>query len=754
MPPHLGALFLEAGMKYALFAGFIVAIAMLGTTQAQVIQVLDRHTHQPVVNAHILSTQGKVFTTTDVDGKFQLKEVPEEVFIIRAIGYELLEVDKMNTPTSVMLTPIIMDMGMELIVKGESQHSTSIHAYHQQNTSQTMDEFLQDVDGVSMIQRGAFAWEPSVRGQADQRMNLTIDGVPIFKACVDKMDPITSYVENNNLAKLQIDKNGSRVAEFGSGNALVNLVTKKAEWSATEIDLETSFQAPNHLQVYRMNVNTSDKSNKNALRLSGAYRKADDLVAGGNERIENTQFEKFNVNLNYRHAFNETYSMEANYITDKAYDVGYPALLMDATSALADIGRLQLNIDSRNYGANIHSVMVFANKIRHSMDDYNRDVANRTVMRGMYMPMYGETFTYGAKISGDLRLVQQPTTWYTEVFSSNAYGDMLMQNLDPTIADMLIYNMDDVNTRQLSLGLKQRFQPSSSTSLNIEASIRYKQVKTSSNSHASLFEGIYNRSYTPSRALLLAGSGSLLWMINDQLSLTNSLVYSERMGNHMELLGHYVYNYTDGYFYDGNPWLDKERTLNYELHTMWKNDYHSVSVSVFGKYYNNYIDGIVSDEISSVDFQFKRNANVGNVIMAGGEVRIINSIHPNFTLEHRISHLYAQNLTLKEALPLIPPLHGISTLEFHHSATSLSLDVDWATAQHRIASQTSIEDSTPGFLVFGINAKQHWLNHRLTTTLAVHNITDKYYHRHTSIGNIPEQGFNVMLTLNYSFGIK
>ena len=44
-----------------------------------------------------------------------------------------------------------------------------------------------------MVKRGSYAWEPLINGMATERTVITIDGMRIFGACTDKMDPITSY---------------------------------------------------------------------------------------------------------------------------------------------------------------------------------------------------------------------------------------------------------------------------------------------------------------------------------------------------------------------------------------------------------------------------------------------------------------------------------------------------------------------------------------------------------------------------------
>src|SRR5690606_29783051 len=68
----------------------------------------------------------------------------------------------------------------------------------------SVDEFLASSDNISFIKRGAYAWEPLLNNMSTERSIITIDGMHIFGACTDKMDPVTSYVESNNLSTIDI----------------------------------------------------------------------------------------------------------------------------------------------------------------------------------------------------------------------------------------------------------------------------------------------------------------------------------------------------------------------------------------------------------------------------------------------------------------------------------------------------------------------------------------------------------------------
>ncbi len=738
-------------MKILIINLLLLFWAASAFAQVSTLRVLDRSTGDPVVQAHIKSGEETVIATTNTDGYFTINRDDYPVVILTAVGYTAREVVLRPGMHTLYLNPEVYRNETGLLVLANREGKNNVQAYNQQHHAQNMDQFLDKIDGVSTNKRGAFAWEPVIRGQSDQRMNLTIDGMQVFKACVDKMDPVTSYVESSNLSELHIDKSGSNVASSGGGVSSMNLVTRRADPEPFSMNISTAYRIPDLYRTFSVAGNTSDRTGRHAVRFSGSYKKADDFVSGNGTQIENSQYEKLNLNVSYRHRFKSNHTFEANYITDKAYDMGYPALLMDATKALADIGQIRFNFASNERNWRIETIQLYANAIRHTMDDYSRDVENRPVMGGMHMPMFGETVTAGTRMNGGGAISRHSFEWFLDGYVSQAYGDMEMNSLDPGIEDMFIYNLQDVNTWQGNAGLKHRFMISDNLLLKAEQNVALKNLDTGSERFASFFEGLYNRELDMQPELLLSASGNLLWMPFDDWSFSGALVYSERMGNHMERFGHYIYNYTDGYFYDGNPWLKTERAINIDLNTTWETDNHSVSLSLFHKQYFNYIDGILAEGTGNTGLDFKRYANVGDATITGGEFRSLNRLGHMLTVENRVSYLYARNQTLDEPLPLIPPLNGFSTLHLHHGKNRLMGEVEWAAAQNRIAEIASIEDVTRSYAVLNLTWERDWLNGSLTSILQANNLLGQYYHTHTSIGNIPEAGRSLMVSLSYAF---
>src|SRR6218665_4029793 len=100
----------------------------------------------------------------------------------------------------------------EIIVIG---HKPSLHL-KQAKSLTSIEEYLSQSSKVNMIKRGAYACEPVINNMATERTVITIDGMRIFGACTDKMDPITSYVEVSNLAEATV-ASGQQASCHGAG---------------------------------------------------------------------------------------------------------------------------------------------------------------------------------------------------------------------------------------------------------------------------------------------------------------------------------------------------------------------------------------------------------------------------------------------------------------------------------------------------------------------------------------------------------
>ncbi|MGB0390161.1 MAG: TonB-dependent receptor plug domain-containing protein [Salibacteraceae bacterium] len=93
------------------------------------------------------------------------------------------------------------------------------------------DEVMQEIEGVSLIRRGNYAAEPTFRGMSSGQLSVTIDGMKIFGACTDKMDPVSSYVSSNNLESISVSSNSNNATQGSNVGGGFDFQTKGPQFN-------------------------------------------------------------------------------------------------------------------------------------------------------------------------------------------------------------------------------------------------------------------------------------------------------------------------------------------------------------------------------------------------------------------------------------------------------------------------------------------------------------------------------------------
>ena len=143
----------------------------------------------------------------------------------------------------------------------------------------SIDEHLGELRNVNLVRRGSYAWEPVVNNMQTERLSTTIDGMKIFYACTDKMDPVTSYVESGNLQSISLNSglDGNPQATGNIGGSL-DLKLRKIGFGADprHINILAGHEWNGHLQVY--GADAAFSGNRTYLNTGLFYRSADCCV--------------------------------------------------------------------------------------------------------------------------------------------------------------------------------------------------------------------------------------------------------------------------------------------------------------------------------------------------------------------------------------------------------------------------------------------------------------------------------------------
>ncbi|NOX18566.1 MAG: TonB-dependent receptor [Chlorobi bacterium] len=727
---------------YLVMISFLTVASITGQRQIRG-EVTDAASGKGIPFANVLVLKENIGAACDENGMFALN-LPSGTHNVKisAVGYQpetmLINGEiKYNGELKIRLKRKTIELSEDVVIYA-SEEPSKIEGW-----LNSTDDVMQKAEGVSLQRRGNYALEPSIRGMSAGQIGVVVDGMKIFSACVDRMDPVTAYVEVENLRKMEVSKGAFDLTQTSGVGGTINMVTQKANFSTPlSVQADMGYESVSQLRRFGGEVNFSNAN----LAVRGTYsmKNSSDYYAGNNAKIENSGFNKNNYTLNFTNKFNNNHSLEFAFIGDNAYDIGYPSLLMDATKALSQIYRLEHKWNIPFSALQYVNTKIYYNRIDHWMDDYKRDVTQRPVMTNMYMPMFGKTRTAGAMAEMLFLENAHNLKVILDLYRMSAFADMTMISVFDDVSDMYLINIGDAVLNNGAVTFDYNWIPSGK--LRFRVNLRYDvSFRNIHNKDARrLLEGYWNEKIEEKKYGAFSFSGALEYEFLKGVAFRLALAQSERLPTHIENYGFYLYNYTDNYFYTGNPNLKTELSRQIELSTEFSSSSYRFSLSAFYNNVENYISGLLQSE------EFKVFENISSAYLTGGELSGKIDLTSGLKFSAGLSYVYGYNREYDEPLPMIPPLEGNFALHFFGNGYRFSFGGRFAGEQNRIASATTSEDKTAAFIVFAFRG-QIDLRDYAELKFGVENVADKYYNEHLAINNLPGRGRNFYAGISVLF---
>ncbi len=644
----------------------------------------------------------------------------------------------------VIATDSILPVTLDEVILIASYRRALEHGAQQKPLS-TLDAYLESSRKVSMVKRGAYAWEPMLNDMGSNRLSVTIDGMRIFGACTDVMDPITSYVDVSNLSEVHV-ASGQQGAEHGSviGGA-IDMRLEKSNfgpdgWTAS---VETGGETNNAARILGGELNYSD--DRFYVDSDIVYRKADNYVAGGGEEVAFSQFEKYNLSANAGYKVSEGQKLLASLIIDEARDVGYPALPMDVSLARAFIGSATW-VQQRFIGGFVDwETKLYANSVTHIMDDSQRpDVPVR-----MDMPGWSDTYGYFSQARlpmGDHQLLLKLDGFY-----NRSLAEMTMYPNNPDESEMFMLTWPDVRTLNNALYAEEKWSFDKST-LSLATRLALQKFHVADALGLNSLRIFYPEMAERQTRFLKSVSAQYHTGLKP-FRLNGGLSYGERAPTVSEGFGFYLFNSFDNHDYIGSPGLKNEKAV--ELTARLTYPHEKFDISLEGNYFHtiDYVIGQVYPELSAMTigadgvkiYENLRYANLYNVSLDSRY-----QLSPELTWTGVVSYHRGTDQD-RHNLPFISPLSYSSMLQYSQNKLNASLSMKGAAAQVDYNPEFG-EDQTEAYTVFSFAAGTTFTinDHDLNVKAGVENIFDKYYSTYADWNNIPRMGRNFFMTLSYA----
>ncbi|MBK6936421.1 MAG: TonB-dependent receptor [Chitinophagaceae bacterium] len=625
--------------------------------------------------------------------------------------------------------------------------SQAVVSFFKSSNASTLEDILTRLPEFSLVRRGAYGMEPSIRSFSSGQINVLVDGMRIHGACTDKMDPATIYIEPVNLDNLQA-QTGSNGFMYGSSiGGTVNMKMAEPDFRDNKKisgNISSGYQSAAKSLFESAILNYS--SDKWAFRASSTYRKSDAYLSGGGTVINFSQFEKINYSLSvkYQHCPHTWY--KADILGDDGWNISYPALPMDVGYAGARIASLSYHSEYPSKKIYKWVAKIYANKIRHFMDDSKRPNVP------MHMDMPGLSKTIGVYTEGELKINKKQNLQFRADGSTTFLkADMTMhQSGQP---DMYMLTWPDNRRNQFGISGSWQLSLDSTTKLQLTARADYIDhtlTTEEAKDHVSIFSPSANDRNDILKNLSFLGSKKILKAFKATLSFS----YSERMPTAGELFGFYLFNANDNYDYIGNPALKTEKNLQAEVSLQYTKKQNRVQLTGFISRISDYILGQVEPSFSHMTIGasgVKTYSNIPFALIAGIEASTV--VKPAKTIDVVSTLRFtAGRDNNKYHLPNISPLKNVTSVRWQHKKLFVQGETEIAAKQTRFSPRAG-EDATAGYSLFHfrtgytINLK----NTNLELQAGAENILDKKYHEHLDWGNIVRPGRNLYILVKIIF---
>lgn len=615
----------------------------------------------------------------------------------------------------------------------------------------SLEDNLEESTSVNMVRRGAYAWEPMLNGMSVERSLITLDGMRIFQACTDKMDPITSYVENTNLSKAVIS-NGQAGAEFGGTIAGSIDLERKSSGFKEKKNLAGSafagFESNNLQQIYGTALNYS--SPRFFTDLDFSFRNAENYRAGHqsgqSSEIDFSQFTKYNISAITGFKINGHQEIEVSVIFDKATDVGYPGLPMDVSLAQAVIASLQFRHRHLSENIPLWETKVYFNTVEHVMDDSQRpDVPIR-----MHMPGWSKTQGFYTKIQGHYN--QHFIKANLSGYRNNSLAEMTMFPNQPDEKNMFMLTWPDVNTSYVGLNIEDKIPLNPHASLVFQGGvgIHHNQIESELG-----LKGL--RLFYPdlpdTKTRVLKSLSSKLSYHHGNFLYAFEMGYGERAPTVSEAYGFYLLNVNDNYDYIGNPYLKNEKSMHLNISTSFSKDKLSMDASVNYFHILDYIIGkpeigIPPMNLTADGIKIYEQLSHASIFNAGFEMEY--APFSDWIFSADASYRYGQGAN-QTILPLIQPFHYNLKTRYEKESFFVEASVEGSTKNRN--SPEFGETEKPAYAIANIAFSKNFslTDKNLILKLGIENLFDLYYSTFADWFGIPRMGRNFYVNVVYKF---
>ena len=700
-----------------------------------------------------------------------------------SLAIALIPLTQLVSAEQTLLSPINVEaQAEEAPLLGASTVDSATLRALRPATSDTAS-LLRDVPGVSLNGAGGVSSLPAIRGLADDRLRIKVDGMDLIASCPNHMNPALSYLDPNSVGTLQVFAGITPVSLGGDSiGGTIIADTIAPEFAAPGQERLTKGEAGafyrSNNDAFGGNVAATFATESFNINYAGAWSQADNYTAGGDfktstatgrpghtlplDEVGSTAYKTQNQNLGLALKAGDGLIEAKLGYQDMPYQL-YPNQRMDMLGNTEKRGSLSYTgefgwgqLEASGYRENVDHFMDFGDDKRfwygpESQPPAAAEVGTPCSPIGFMtcaegMPMYSEGKTTGGALKADitlspddlLRIGTELQKYRLDDYWTASGGGMwpgTFQNINDGVRDRTA----------LFAEWEAQLNPEWLTLLGI----RYEQVKTD----AGDVQGYKTTPPAPGNQISEAAAFNALdhKKTDNNVDLTALAQYRHDANLDIEfgvarkvrspnLYERYTWsswsmaavmnNFVgDGNGYVGDIDLDPEKASTASATFDWHDEDRGweLRATPYYTYVSDYIDAVKLPGWQADQFNVLQYANQSARLYGidlSGQMPLANNAWGSWGLKGLVNYTNGKNKDTGDNLYNIMPLNGRFTLTQEKDGWSNGIELVLVDRKDDV-NEVRNEVETPGYALVNLRASHSWKQVRVD--FGVENLFDKFY---------------------------
>jgi len=705
---------------------------------------------KPIESVHVEVINTSITAETQSDGTFILEDLLGEKIILLfthpefiPLSKEISLIEETGKVIDIVLTaknPILATIKEEVTVTAEADSiiDVSLPSHRTILPSSVLSELgtanvaeaVEKVPGVALVGKGGYSMVPAIRGLAEHRILLLLDGVRITSE--RRIGASASFINLNNIDHIEVNR-GPYSVFYGSGavGGIINVVTKSPEADAP---LRGSFY---------LGYNTVKNERAGSANFSGSFgqfgfmlgvngKKADDYTAPSG-KVDQSRYSDYDIllKMNREGKDSQLYLTVFHY---QGIDIGKPSPTSrlkprwypDERNTLFTLGyEVKNKFHLNKLSASIFVMRSFLetqkDNLRESLSVQKRNLAKV------------EGTNYGFKIRGNKDVAENHILSFgIDFFGRGGLEDISTEWIFDEAGNIISltdeFSLKDAQRQNFGVYIDNKISLLPSVTCNMGA--RFDLIKTSN------LDALTNRISRKDQSLT-AYFGSEI-QVNSRLSFLANVGRSFRFPSISEL---FYTGLTGRGTVFGKLDLEPEKSLNLDIGFRYLND--KFFVSIYG--FSNSVSGMIQKYSGLVEEEFYYR-NLSQARISGLEGEFYLPVSKDVEIFVNFHHIKGDEKNSDTYLNYIPPSRLTLWTKFSQGKFWLEPKVTLA-ASHK--NPGPLEKEIDGFsllnAIFGYK-----LSPKVTFLAIVQNLFDQTYRLSADEQGVDAPGRGFVLKVSFS----